>query len=261
MLRELWVYRTYIYENAIADLRNRYAGSLLGVLWNIIQPLFQILIFTFIFSEIMVARLPGIDSASAFATYLCAGILPWGAFTDTVLRGTNALVVNATYLKKLPVPEHIFIAQVVLSSFLLLSVSMILLLIVVLINGGMITSMWLLMVPLLMLFQLFGFGIALTFGVINVFFRDVGQFLGTLIQIWMWMTPIVYLKEIVPDYLQDIFLYNPAFWFIDSLHKIIVFSELPSLMHWIVMASVTIISLVTGSLVLKKLRSEIRDVL
>lgn len=261
MLRELWVYRTYIFGNALADLRNRYAGSMLGALWNILQPLFQILIFTFIFSEIMLAKLPGLDSASAFAIYLCAGILPWGQFSEAVLRGSGALIENTTYLKKLPVPEHIFIAQVVVASSMMLFVSMTLLFLVVFISGGTISLTWLLIVPILILLMLFAFGIALLFGSINVFFRDVGQFLGTALQIWMWLTPIVYLKEIVPQYIQNLFIYNPAYWFIDSLHEIIVFSHVPPLRNWIIMISLSLVTLVIGSSVLRKLRSEIRDVL
>ncbi|TLS52015.1 ABC transporter permease [Paenibacillus antri] len=258
---ELWRYRGYIWNNAIMDLRNRYAGSSFGVLWNVLQPLFQILIFTFVFSQIMVARIPGLESTSAFAIYLCAGLIPWGIFSETVIRGSNSFLENASFLKKLPVPEYVFICQSVVASTIVLFVSVSILLIVVTFLGGAVSVTWLLLPLMLLLFQAFAFGLALLFGCINVFFRDIGQILGTAMQIWMWMTPIVYFKDILPEGFQQAVDINPVYWYISSLHEIIVYSKVPDLQLWTSMVICSLVSIILGALVLRALRAEIRDVI
>jgi lipopolysaccharide transport system permease protein len=258
----IWKYREYIWANAISDLKNRYAGSSLGAYWNIIQPLIQILLFTFVFSQVMVAKIPGMDSSTAaFAVYLSAGFIPWISFSEMVNRGSNTFIENATYLKKLAIPEYIFILQIAVTTILNLFISMILLCIITLLMGFGISVLWLLLPVVLVLFMLFGLGLALAFASINVFFRDVSQLLLSVVQIWMWMTPIVYIEDFLPAKFAQIIKFNPAYYFIDAFHKIIVYSEYPSSMDWVVMISVTGLSILTGYLIYKNLRAEIRDVI
>jgi len=126
-LRVFWIYRLFIWRSAISDLRYRYAGSAMGIFWNVLIPLLQILILTIVFSQIMEVRLPGAGSAKAFAIYLCSGLLPWLGFSECVSRGTQSFLENATYLKKLPIPEQIFVAQSTLGGTLSVGISMVLL--------------------------------------------------------------------------------------------------------------------------------------
>ena len=103
MIVNLWRYRGFIARNALSDMRHRYAGSAAGVAWNVINPLAQIVIYSVVFSQIMAVRMPDGRTGTAFALYLCAGLLPWAAFSECILRGTNAFIENAPYLKKLPI--------------------------------------------------------------------------------------------------------------------------------------------------------------
>jgi len=257
----IWKYRKFLWGSSIAELRNRYAGSSLGVFWNVIQPLLQILIFTFVFSQIMMAKLPSMESSTAFAIYLCAGMLPWGSFSEIIIRGSNAFIENSTYLKKLSIPEYIFIFQIGITAGIVSCITMLILFLVIVVLGYSVTLLWLLVPLILILFLLFGIGLALLFSCINVFFKDVGQILGTVMQIWMWLTPIVYVKELIPASFSQIIVFNPAYYFIGSLQQVIVFSTIPSISHWLWMIIVTFISLIIGILVLKKLRFEVRDVI
>jgi lipopolysaccharide transport system permease protein len=90
------------------------------VAWHVATPLAQILIFTMVFSQIMPGRLERMGASDSFAVYLCAGLLPWAAFADCVTRGAGAFIENATYLKKLPIPQQVFVARnaVAASTFL-----------------------------------------------------------------------------------------------------------------------------------------------
>jgi ABC-type polysaccharide/polyol phosphate export permease len=261
MIGGLWIHRKFIFKNALNDLRQRYAGSALGISWNVFNPLAQILVYTFVFSQVMAARLPNVSSTYAFAIYLCSGLLPWISFSETILRGANSLLENSTYLKKLPIPEQIFVAQVTVSSTLVLSISMILLFIINILLGGHLAISWLALPLILLLFQGLAFGIALALSCLNVFFRDIGQLIGIFLQIWMWMTPIVYVKDILPASYQEILLYNPVYPYIESLHKIVVFGQWPEQQYWIFMLVFCLLSVIIGMLFLSKLQTEIRDVL
>src|SRR2546422_4958571 len=217
MIVNLWRYRGFIVRNALSDVRHRYAGSAVGVAWNVINPLAQILTYSLVFSQIMAARVPGTGSRAGFALYLCAGLLPWAAFSECILRGANAFIENAPYLKKLPIPEQVFVAQNAVSATLFLGVSMTLLGVVTMITGGGLSLTWLGVPAVLILFQGFGFGLGLIFSTLNVFLRDVGQVLAIALHLWMWLTPIVYVEEILPASMRGLIHHNPAYPFIDAL--------------------------------------------
>jgi len=255
----LWRYRSFIVRNAASDIRYRYAGSAAGILWHVINPLAQIVIYTLVFSRLMETRLPGTVAVGAFALYLCAGILPWTAFADCVLRGASAFVDNAAYLKKLPIPEQVFVAQTAMTATMSLGVSMALLLVVSVVIGGAPSPAWAALPVVLVLFQGFGFGLGLLFSVLNVFLRDVGQALAIGLQLWMWVTPIVYVEEILPAGLRALAPYNPAYPFIDALHRTVVLGAWPPGWQWPLMLGWAMVAPLVGYLVLRRLRPEIRD--
>ncbi len=261
MIVNLWRYRAFIVKNALSDLRTRYAGSAIGIAWHVVNPLAQILIYMLVFSQIMRVRLPGMGSDLTFALYLCAGLLPWTAFVDCVLRGANAFIENASYLKRLPIPEQVFVAQNALASTMFLGLSMTLLGVVTVLTGGTLSLTWLGVPAVLILFQGFGFGLGLIFSTINLFLRDAGHALTIALQLWMWMTPIVYVEAILPPSLQAAVRYNPAYPYIDALHRMIVTGQWPLPGQWPVMLAWTCVTPILGFLVLRRLRPEIRDVL
>ena len=105
MLRALWVYRGFILGNVQREFQSKYRNSVLGAAWTVINPLSMIIVYTVIFSQIMRARLPGVDTTFAYSIYLCAGALTWGLFAEIVGRGQNVFLENANLLKKLSFPR------------------------------------------------------------------------------------------------------------------------------------------------------------
>ncbi len=158
-----------------------------------------------------------------------------GSFSECILRGANAFVENAPYLKKLAIPEQVFVAQNAVAATLFLGISMTVLGVMTVITGTVLSLAWLGVPAALVLFQTFGFGLGLIFSTLNVFLRDVGQVLAIALYLWMWLTPIVYVKEILPASVQGMVRHNPAYPFIDALHRMIVGSQWPSAWHWLVM--------------------------
>jgi lipopolysaccharide transport system permease protein len=110
------------------------------------------------------------------------------------------------------------------------------------------------------LLQCLGFGIGLTLGSLNVFFRDISQLLPTILLMWMWLTPIVYVKEILPEGLRAALIYNPVFPFVDALQAVITRGVWPSAHAWRLMLLWALVVPLMGYAILRKLRPEIRDV-
>src|SRR5215208_3917905 len=187
MLPGLVHYRRLIWQSAVADLRHRYAGTGLGVVWNVVHPLALIVIYSIVFTAIMRGRLPGeAGGRFGYVLYLCSGLLPWLAFAECLTRGTNAFTENATYLRKLPIPEHVFVARAAASATLGLAISFSLLLVIAPMLGLWPRRQWLFLPAPLLLMQVLGFALGLLFGTLNVFFRDVAQLLGIALQVVLW---------------------------------------------------------------------------
>ncbi|MGE0480893.1 MAG: ABC transporter permease, partial [Phycisphaerae bacterium] len=193
MVTSLWKYRTLILRNAVNDLRNRYSGSLAGYLWNVFIPLAQILVFATVFGVLMMQRLPESplrDSRWAYVVYLCTGLLPWNAFADTLNRGVSSLVSNAGYLKKLALPEQIFVAQDACAGFLTGLVSLgVFAAFAAAVAGHYPTWAWLQALPALVLLVGFAYGLGLLFSCVNVFYRDVQPLMNIVLMLWFWVTP------------------------------------------------------------------------
>jgi ABC-type polysaccharide/polyol phosphate export permease len=261
MIVNLWRYRLFIVRNALSDVRSQYAGSAAGIAWHVLNPLAQIAIYTVVFSQIMPVRMGGTGVSQHFAVYLCAGLLPWSAFADCVTRGANAFLENATYLKKLPIPEQVFVAKNAVAATVFLGVSMALLGLITVLTGGRLTAAWLGVPAVLVLMQGFGFGLGLIFGTLNVLLRDIGHALAIGLHLWMWATPIVWVESVLPPRLQTLLPWNPVYPFIDALHRMIVEGAWPPLAHWPIMALWAGAASVAGYLLLRRLRPEIRDAL
>ncbi len=191
MLAQLWRHRAFVLSGAWHELRQRYAGSAMGVLWHVVTPLAQIVVYYAVFSRFMGVRAQA-HSDGAYALFLCAGILPWFVFVEAVTRGGSSLLANESYLKKLAVPEPVFVARSVATSALTLGVYIVLLLLLALGTGIRPGVPWLLLPLVLVLFVAFCFGIALVLSVVTVFFRDVTQVVALVVQFWFWLTPVVY---------------------------------------------------------------------
>ena len=266
MLPSLYQYRRLIWQSAVADLRHRYAGTGLGVFWNVVHPLALIAVFSLVFTNLMRGLLdrpiPGVDPRYHFLLYLCSGLLPWLAFSECVTRGTSAFAENAAYLKKLPIPEQVFVAQTAASATLGLAISFSLLLVVSLALGLRPTWHWLLLPVPLVALQLLGFGVGLLCGTLNVFFRDIGQLLTLALQLVLWTVPIVYLEQNVPAWLAAAVRWHPLYPALHATRELFLFRHgLPGPEIWAGMIAWPLLACAVAWLAFGKLRTEIRDLL
>ena len=227
MLVALWGYRGFIFESVKRDFQSQYTNTALGAVWTIIKPLSMVFVYTVIFAQVMQAKLPGASSQFAYSVYLCAGVLTWGLFADTVSKTQNVFLENANLLKKINFPRLCLPVIVVANTTLSFVIIFGLFSIFLAVMGQFPGVAYLALIPLLALQTAFSVGLGVTLGVLNVFFRDVGQFFTVVLQFWFWLTPVVYPLSILPLELQQIIQYNPMTLLVMSYQKVLVNGQWP----------------------------------
>ncbi len=223
----IWQYRGFILGNVKREFQSKYRNSLLGVTWSVLNPLSMIVVYTVIFSQVMRAKLPGVDSQYAYSIYICSGILTWGLFADIILRSQNVFLDNANLIKKLNFPKICLPVTVIGSALVNFSIIFSLFTIFLIVSNDFPGIPYFALIPILLIMMVLAIGLGMVVGVMNVFFRDVGQFFGIVLQFWFWLTPIIYPATILPESLHPLMKYNPMASIVDACQKILVHGTLP----------------------------------
>ncbi|WP_307728998.1 ABC transporter permease [Massilia sp. IC2-477] len=251
MLRGLWAYRGFVLGSVKREFQSKYVNAMLGAVWSVLSPLAMILVYTVIFSEVMRAKLPGNDSSAAYSIYLCAGILTWGLFAEIVARGQNMFLEQANLLKKISFPRICLPVIVVLNALVNFGVIFGLFVVYLIVSGHFPGAVFFAIIPLLLLQILLAIGLGMVTGILNVFFRDVGQFVTIAMQFWFWLTPIVYPASILPEEVRLVLLYNPMAPIVQAHQAILVEGRLPD---WHALVPATLLALLLCILGLRLFR-------
>ncbi|HVS63135.1 MAG TPA: ABC transporter permease [Thermoanaerobaculia bacterium] len=181
------------------DFQSRYAGSALGFLWSLLQPLWQLALFTFVFSVVLEVSLAGQARTDSFPIFLFCALIPWIAVQEGVSRSTTAITDSAQLVKKMRFPPELLVLATVVSGLIQAALASIVLVAVLLVSGkGSPASSWVLLlaIPLQLALTL---GLGLLSSTVHVFFRDTVQLVGILLSTWFYLTPIVYPLGWVPE--------------------------------------------------------------
>jgi lipopolysaccharide transport system permease protein len=228
LIKNLWAYREFILGSVKREFQSKYRNSLLGGAWTVLNPLAMILVYTIVFSQVMGAKLPGVDTTFAYSIYLCSGILVWGLFSEIVSKAQNMFLDNANMLKKLAFPRICLPAIVVLNAALNFSIGFSLFTIFLILSESFPGIVYLAIFPLLLVLILFAIGLGLVLGVLNVFFRDIGYFFGIFLQFWFWLTPIVYPLSIIPESLRPLMQWNPMALIVEGFQTVFIQRDWPN---------------------------------
>jgi lipopolysaccharide transport system permease protein len=244
MFKSILQYKEFIYSCVKREFQAKYKGSIFGVAWAIFHPLALIFVYTVIFSNIMKNRLAGMtDVPYAYSLYLCSGVLTWGLFTETLTRCTNVFLDNSNLMKKVFFPRICLPVITMLSSFLNFIIAFVLFLLFMLIIGKFPVTLFPTFFVVLFVQTVFAVTLGVGLGVLNVFFRDIGQFLAMILQFWFWFTPVVYPSNIVPQRLQNLLYLNPMYHVIHAYQNIFVYNKLPDF-KWL--GAVLVLSVIMG---------------
>lgn len=256
----IWNYRGFILGSVKREFQSKYRNSMLGAAWTILNPLAMIIVYTVIFSQIMKARLPGMDSAFAYSIYLCAGVLTWGLFAEIIGRGQTVFLDNANLLKKLSFPRICLPIVTVLNAGLNFTIIAVLFIVFLVISGNFPGWIFFAAIPVLAVQLIFSIGLGMVLGVLNVFFRDVGQFFGIFLQFWFWLTPVVYPASILPPAIgKHLMLLNPMAPIVSAYQTIFVNGHLPDWSTLVVPLLVGMALCILGMKLFRKRAGEMVD--
>lgn len=250
-IKELYEYREMIASLIRRELRGKYKASVLGFLWTFLNPLFQLSIYTVVFSVILRA---GIED---FYLYLFVGLVPWNFFSASVAGGAACVVSQENLIKKIYFPRMVLPISCVTSAFVNMLLTSIITFVFILISGRGINIQALLWFPIIALIEyIFALGICMLSSAMTVFFRDLEYLLGIIMMAWMYLTPIMYTIDIVPEELRYLFKLNPMTSIITAYQDILYYRRVPHFQTLITASTIGIVFLLLGSIVFDKLQKK-----
>lgn len=227
-LADIVRYRSFIFTSTIRQIQGQYQGSLFGMAWLFLGPLALLTVHTVIFSNLFKNRLAGVDSAFSYSIFLCAGLLPWLYFSDTVSRLTGTFVAQAGFIKKAMFPRICLpLIAIGVSTFNFLVIAG-LFLCFLLLSGNWPGAVLLAGLPALCVQALLSLGLGVLLGVFNVYFRDIGHLVGIVFQFLFWLTPIVYPLNMLPSWAQTVIRLNPLTILVEHYQSVILYARLPT---------------------------------
>ncbi|NUN64591.1 ABC transporter permease [Pseudanabaena biceps] len=247
------------------DLEARYKGSVLGNLWPLVNQLSQLLIYTYVFAIVLKVKLSlhGVpDNNFTFGLWLFAGLLPWIAFTSGLTQASNSVIAQPNLVKKVVFPLTLLPLVPVLSALIESSFGLILLIFFVALTTHTLHTT-LALLPLVWLSQiLLTMGLGYLTAGLTVFLRDIPQTLGVILNVWFYMTPIIYPASAIPESFRGwVFWLNPMAAISEVYRDIILIGEIKHWSEWGVTSAISAIVFGLGLYTYKKLRPAFADVL
>lgn len=246
-----------LWELAKRDLWERYSGSSLGAVWSIIYPLVTIFIYLIIFASIMGARLPGSSNVYSYGIYLIAGVIPWTAFSSTVIRASTIYLDKRNIISKIPIDLNCFPFYIVISETMIFAITFSVFFVFLFATGYVFTPLLCILPLIFLLQQLFAYALGSILGMLVVFIRDLKEAVNVIFQFWFWLTPIVYVYDILPEYIKPMQFFNPAYWFINGYQQVLSYQVLPD---WNLLGILTLVVAVLLFVKIRMMRMLERDI-
>ncbi len=243
------------------DFKERYVGTGLGQLWYILSPLIMIFIYTVIFSDFMRMKLNIVDNTYAYSIYLVPGLLAWTSFSVLISRLNLSFFEKANLIKKIPVPMYIFQLSIFLTETLLFLLSFSMALIFLVLVDHQITLNFLWLIPIMLLQMIFAFSFGVILSLFTPFFKDLKEAIPIVLQLWFWMTPIIYMKEMVANKYPFLLTYNPFFYFVEIYQDIFLYSKTPKIESLIIISILALSTFLIAMFLYKKMISAIKDII
>jgi len=261
MIESIWNHRRLIKASVQREIVGRYRGSILGGAWSILLPVFMLAVYTFVFSDIFKARWGTHDSKTDFALILYSGLIVFNIFSDCVGRSVGVIVSNINFVKKVVFPLEILPIVVLLTAVYHALLSWLVWLIAYVVVIGW-PSWGILGFPLVFMpFCIFLSGIAWFLAALGVYVRDVAQFMPVAISVTLFLSPVFYSIEAVPEKYRNFIYLNPLAIFIEQTRNVLFFADFPATGNMLMLWGLAISSAIFGFLFFQKTRRGFADVL
>jgi ABC-type polysaccharide/polyol phosphate export permease len=251
---ELWRFRQLVSLLVARELKVRYKRSILGVLWTMMNPLLLMVVYAVVFSTILRAAVPN------YTIFLLAGLLPWIFFSNAAMQGLMSVLVNQDLIRKVRVPQAVFPFSIVGSNIVNLALSLVPLAIIMAAVGQRFTAALAFVPVALALLTVFTAGVTLLLATATVFFRDVRHLTEVLLQVVMYLSPVLYDIAQLGEHrswwfraFQLELAINPMSYFIALVRDPVYYGRLPPLQAVAIASAYALASLAIGFAVFTKL--------
>lgn len=251
--KDIYSYRELLKTNVKKDIGGKYKKSFFGVLWSFINPLLQIAVYAIIFP--LIIR----NSIENYTVFMVCGLIPWNFFAVVVNRSTWVIVENGNILKKVYFPRAILPFSLILSETFNFLISSIIIFAFTL-AYGMGISKFVLLYPLIIIVQdVLMIGIGFILSAITVYMRDIQHFIGVILQLLMYATPVVYSIETIPENYRFILRYNPMTYIIEGYRDILYYQQMPNMKMLGIIFAIGVVLSIVGYFIFQKLQKRFAE--
>ena len=243
---EIFRYRDLVLALVARELKVCYRRSAIGFTWTMLQPLLMMLVLQVVFSSLFRFQLAN------YPVYAMAGILFWNFFSQSVVSSMNSLRGNSMLLKKVPVPMAVFPIATVASGVINLVFALVPLLLILVITGHPLTPALLFLPVAILLAASFTLGAGLLLSPLSIFFNDIVEMITVILSVLMYLTPIFYPKEIVPERWRWVVRFNPLRSILEVFRDPIYYGKIPPLSHLSVCLLISVVAFVLGALAFRR---------
>ncbi len=240
------------------DFQSRYAGSLLGFLWPFLLPLWQLVLFSFVFSTVLKIPLTG-ERTESFALFLFCGLLPWMAVNEGITRSATAITDNPNLVKNVHFRSEILVVSIVLGALLQEAVALAVFLVILAALGELSVGTMPILAIALPLQIALTLGLGLLLCCVHTLFRDTAQLLSMVVMGWFYLTPIVYPRSLVPPRFQAWIQWNPLTTLVDLYRQALLTGDAGSIGGVGQLATVALGLLLAGGWLFRRLKRGFAD--
>jgi ABC-2 type transport system permease protein len=246
--KEIYNYRELLKNNIKKEIRGKYKGAWLGVVWSYLNPLLMLVVYSVVFSKIMRIQIPN------YTMFLFTALIPWTFFTTTVSQGSFSVIANGNLLKKVYFPREIIPISIVTSNLVNFLISCVIMFVFILASGiGF--SKYIIFFPIIVFIQyLLLMGITLILSAITVFVRDLEHIITVLLMVMLYGTPILYSMDMVPEAIRKIISLNPMTPIISAYRDVLFYQVRPDLGQLGIILGVSVGLLIIGLMIFKRLQ-------
>ena len=247
VFKEIYNYRELLKTNIKKEIRGKYKGSWLGVLWTFLNPLLMLAVYAFVFPYILRVN---VDN---YTIFMIVALIPWNFFTTAIQSGTGSVVANGNILKKVYFPREIIPISITTSQLVNFLITCIIMAVFIIFSGvG--CSVHALLFPLLVLIQyILILGLTFILSALTVFVRDIDHFVSVILMLGFYATPIVYQGEMLPKKFQIFLKLNPMAQLVEAYRSILYYHRMPDMTMLVIWGLGSVALLVVGYLIFKKL--------
>lgn len=259
----LTIYRDLFFALVVREVQSRYRGSWLGLFWSILNPVLLMLVYYFVFSLVFQVRLPQMYDGRdvPFAGFIFSGLIMYFLFAELITRSPTLIQENVNYVKKVVFPIEIIPLITLAASAFNFTISFAVLLLFLVISGAGLSPV-VLLTPLVVLpFLLFLAGLAWFVSALSVYLRDVTYVAGFVATAMMFLSPVFYSIDAVPDNFYQIMMLNPMTYYIEAFRSCVIGGVTPDAQYFVVIYTVGIVSGLSGYGFFQKVRRGFADVL